>query len=177
MTGNEVEILALIAGRRSRRPARDLAALVQLFRRLGACASAEALDTEDRIWGVWMHHPHRAAAQALEAATRDIAAKRYDIAETRLTSLLRSAPLYAEAWHKRATLYYLLGRDAECLRDIRRTLELEPRHFAAMLHFAEILLGEGAGETAREAAYYVFAAALSLHPHLPRAREALADKA
>ena len=171
MTGTGAEILGLIAARRSRRPARDLAALAELFRRLGACASAEALDTEDRIWGVWMHHPHRAAAQALEAATRDIAARRYDIAETRLTALLRSAPLYAEAWHKRAALYYLLGRDDECLRDIRRTLELEPRHFAAMLHFAEILLGEGAAAEAR----YAFAAALTLHPHLPRARDALAE--
>jgi len=154
MTGIGAEILSLIAARRSRRPARDLAALAQLFRRLGACASAEALETEDRIWGMWMHHPHRGA-------------------ETRLTALLRSAPLYAEAWHKRAALYYLLGRDDECLRDIRRTLELEPRHFAAMLHFAEILLGAGAGGEAR----YAFAAALSLHPHLPRARDALADKA
>ena len=173
MTGTEIEILGLIAGRRERRPARDLPALAQLFRRLSACTSVEAPDTEDRIWGAWMHHPHRAAAAALDAATRDIAAKRYDIAETRLTLLLRSAPQYAEAWHKRATLYYLLGRDAECLHDIRRTLELEPRHFAAMLHFAEILLGDGRAEGAR----FSFAAALTLNPHLPRARDALSDKA
>ncbi len=173
MTGTRAEILSLIAGRRTRRPARDLAELAQLFGCLGACAAAEALATEDRIWHVWMHHPHRAAATVLEAATRDIAARRYDIAETRLTALLRNAPLYAEAWHKRATLYYLLGRDAECLQDIRRTLELEPRHFAAMLHFAELRLEDGAGAEAR----YAFAAALTLHPHLSRAREALADKA
>jgi len=173
VTGTRAEILSLIAGRRSRRPVRDLAELGQLFRRLGACAAAEALDTEDQIWHAWMHHPHRAAATVLDAATRDIAARRYDIAETRLTALLRSAPLYAEAWHKRATLYYLLGRDEECLQDIRRTLELEPRHFAAMLHFAEIRLDDGAGIEAR----YAFAAALTLHPHLPRAREVLADKA
>ena len=166
-------ILRLIAGRRGRRPAADLALLDQLFRRLAACAGAEAMDTEDRIWRVWMDHPHRAAAHALELATRDIAARRYDIAETRLTALLRGAPGFAEAWHKRATLYYILGRDAECLRDIRRTLELEPRHFAAILHFAEILLGEGARGEAR----FAFRAALSLHPHLSRAREALADKA
>ncbi len=166
-------ILALIAGRRERRPAAPLAALDQLFRRLGACAGREAADTEERIWRVWMHHPHRAAAEALEAATRDIAARRYDIAETRLTWLLRSAPEFAEAWNKRAALYYLLGRDEECLSDIRRTLELEPRHFAAILHFAEIHLGAGAAAEAR----YAFAAALSVHPHLSRAREALADKA
>ncbi len=167
------EILALIARRRSRRPACDLAELAHLFRRLSACPAAEALETEDRIWGVWMDHPHRAAAAVLDAATRDIAARRYDIAETRLTALLRSAPLYAEAWHKRATLYYLLGRDEECLEDIQRTLDLEPRHFAAMLHFAEIRLGDGARGEAR----YAFSAALTLHPHLPRARAALADKA
>jgi Tfp pilus assembly protein PilF len=173
MTGPEMEILGLIADRRERRPARDLPALAQLFQRLCACTSMEAADTEDLIWNAWMHHPHRAAAAALDAATRDIAARRYDIAETRLTILLRRAPQYAEAWHKRATLYYLLGRDAECMHDIRRTLELEPRHFAAMLHFAEILLGAGAGNEAR----FAFAAALTLHPHLPRARDALSDKA
>jgi tetratricopeptide (TPR) repeat protein len=165
-------ILALIAGRRTRRPVRALPALDQLFRRLAACKPAEALATEDCIWSVWMDHPHRAAARVLEAATCDIAARRYDIAETRLSALLRSAPDFAEAWHKRATLYYLLGRDQECLHDIRRTLELEPRHFAAMLHFAEILLGAGAPAEAR----FAFRAALSVHPHLPRAREALSDK-
>ena len=173
MNTTEIGILELIATRRGRRPVRDLAALAQLFKRLSTCAPIEAADTEERIWGVWMYHPNRAAAAVLDAATRDIAAKRYDIAETRLTALLRAAPLYAEAWHKRAALYYLLGRDAECLDDIRRTLELEPRHFAAMLHFAEILAGEGATAEAR----YAFAAALTLHPHLPRARDALADKA
>src|SRR3954469_20059955 len=136
MTGTEIEILGLIAGRRERRPARDLPALTQFFRRLGSCTSVEAEETEDRIWAAWMHQPPRAAAASLDAATRDIAAKRYDIAETRLTLLLRSAPLYAEGWHKRAALYYLLRRDEECLRDIGRTLALEPRHFAAMLHFA-----------------------------------------
>ena len=171
MNATEAGILDLIATRRERRATRDLPALAELFRRLAACTAPEAGDTEERIWGVWMHHPHRAAAAVLDVATRDIAAKRYDIAETRLTALLRAAPLYAEGWHKRATLYYLLGRDAECLHDIRRTLALEPRHFAAMLHFAEIMLGEGATAEAR----YAFAAALTLHPHLPRARDALAD--
>ena len=86
---------------------------------------------------------------------------------------LSENPDFAEAWHKRAALYYLLGRDRECLDDIGRTLELEPRHFAAMLHFAEILLAADAVVEAR----YAFHAALTVHPHLPRAREALADKA
>ena len=166
------EILRLISSYRARRPARTSALLDELFRRLARCQRTEAVGTEDRIWDVWMHHPHHGAARELDLATSDIAAQRYDIAETRLALLLRRAPQFAEAWHKRAALYYLLGRDEECLSDIRRTLELEPRHFAAMLHFAEIHLGAGAAAAAR----YAFAAALTLHPHLSRAREALADK-
>ena len=165
------DILGLIAGRRERLPARRLPFLDALFQRLAACSGTEALETEERIWQVWMDHPHRAAAAVLEAATRDIAARRYDIAETRLTRLLRSAPDFAEAWHKRATLYYLLARDEECLADIRRTLELEPRHFCAMLHFGEILFAGGAIEEGR----FAFRAVLSLHPNMPRARQGSFD--
>jgi tetratricopeptide (TPR) repeat protein len=176
-----VDILGLIAARKDRRPARSYPAVDALFRRLAAAAhAAEATAAEDGIWDAWMHHPHRAAAQVLARATDDIAARRYDIAETRLTALLRSAPDFAEAWHKRATLFYLLGRDEECLRDIRRTLELEPRHFAAMLHFAEILLAPSPDGRAPEAVRLACFAALTLHPHLSRARELLespADKA
>src|SRR6266404_6709391 len=124
-----VDILGLIADRRARRPARILLALDALFNRLAACGGPdEALRTEDRIWDAWMHHPHRAAAEALELATRDIAARRYDIAETRLSALLRSAPDFAEAWHKRAALYYLLGRDDEFQSDLRRTFYVDVLH-------------------------------------------------
>ncbi|HVL36452.1 MAG TPA: hypothetical protein VM489_12345, partial [Burkholderiales bacterium] len=94
---NQDDILALIAARRSRRPARALPFLDGLFRRLAACAEAEAGATEDLIWDVWMDHPHRAAARELDLAARDIAARRYDIAETRLARLLRRAPQFAEA--------------------------------------------------------------------------------
>jgi len=157
-----VEILRLISSYRARRPARTSALLDDLFRRLARCRRAEATGTEDRIWDVWMHHPHHGAARELDLATSDIAAQRYDIAETRLARLLRRAPDFAEAWHKRAALLYLLGRDAECLLDLRRTLELEPRHFGAMLHFAEILNSVHAAAEAR----FAVRAARSIHPHL-----------
>lgn len=156
------EILRLISTYRTRRPARVSPFLDALFRRLARCVRSEAAETEDRIWDVWMHHPHRAAERELDLATSDIAARRYDIAETRLVLLLRRAPGFAEAWHKRAALCYILGRDDECLRDIRRTLELEPRHFGAMLHFAEILRSARAPA---EASFAVLAAR-SIHPHL-----------
>src|SRR5258707_1388631 len=144
MTSSD-DILALIAARRERRPARDLPFLDALFQRLAACHSAEAGETEERIWQVWMDHPHPAAAPALDCA---------------------------EGWKRRATLSCRLGREGKGPADTRRTLALEPRHFCAMLHFAEILLGDGAAAEAR----FAFRAALILHPHLSRARAALSDK-
>jgi len=168
------ETLCLIADGRRRRPARGSVALDALFRRLGACRHEhEAIATEDRIWHVWMYHPHRSAAHALDLAASDIAARRYDIAETRLSLLLRYLPDFAEAWHKRATLYYLLGHDESCIEDLRRTIELEPRHFGALCSFAEILLGEGEWESAR----FAFSVALSLHPYLARARQVIDSSA
>jgi len=60
----------------------------------------------------------------------------------------------------------MLGRDGECLHDIRRTLELEPRHFGAMLHFAEILRSVDAAAEASVAAHFAVVTARSIHPHL-----------
>jgi len=164
--------LGLIAARRQRRPARTTPALDALFQRLSGCASeADALAVEEHIWHAWMHHPHRFASEALDRSADDIAARRFDVAETRLTRLLRCRPDYVEAWHKRATLYYLLGDDAQCVQDLRRTLEREPRHFGALCSFGEILLGEGD----LEGACFAFSAALSVHPFLARARAVVTD--
>jgi len=157
------DTLHLISVLCERAPARCLPGrLEQLFRALSADPSIDAQQIEEAIWTLWMYHPHRAAAQALERATSDIAAQRYDIAETRLAMLLRSRPDFPEAWNKRATLYYIQERDEECLADLHRTLELEPRHFGALCGFGEICLGRGDAE----AALLAFRAALRLNPHL-----------
>lgn len=154
-----------------RRPAPSVPPILQpLFRRLwNAREEHEALAAEDRIWSVWMGHPNAAAAAMLDRATGDIAARRYDIAETRLVRLVRACPGYAEAWHKIGTLYYLLGRDDEGIASFHRALEIEPRHFAALSSIGEILLGSAE----REGAALAFHCALRVHPHLASVRERL----
>lgn len=161
--------LRLIAELPGRRPDPALpAALDALFRRLAATPTeTAALRTEDCIWDLWMTHPNRHAEREIALAAGEIAARGYDVAETRLARLLRRRPDFAEAWHKQATLYYLVGRDDECVDSLHRALEREPRHFGALLTFAEILLGRGEG---RDSAY-AFRAALRIHPTHPRARE------
>lgn len=165
-----IETLKLVARLSDRRPVAVLPSkLEQLFRGLGAARCDDADRLEEQIWHLWMHYPHGGAAEILDKACSDIAAHRYDIAETRLARLLRACPDYAEAWNKRATLYYLQQRDAESVRDIHRALELEPRHFGALCGLGEILLSEGE----RDDALFVFLAALRLNPHLEGARHAV----
>lgn len=157
------DILHLIGELSERSPAPILPSrLDELFRGLAVAPGLEAAALEDEIWSLWMYHPHRRAAEALERATADIAAQRYDIAETRLAMLLRARPDFPEAWNKRATLYYILERDEECISAIRKTLELEPRHFGALAGFGEICVGRGE----LEAALVAFRAALRVNPHL-----------
>lgn len=163
MSSRYPRTLHLIAQLPARRPAPSLhSRLDEYFERLPACPQIE-----DAIWNAWMHDGHEAAERALERAAADIAARRFDLAETRLAILLRHRPDWAEAWNKQATLYYLQGRDDECVAAVHRVLALEPRHFGALASLGEIL--RSLGEV--EPALLAFGRALRVHPHLAGVRE------
>jgi len=68
-------------------------------------------------------------------------------------------------------LYYLQERDEESVRDIHRTLELEPRHFGALCGLGEIFRSSGDAESA----VFVFRSALRVNPHLDVARTAVEE--
>ena len=143
-----------------------------LFAQLArAGAESEAVAIEERIWSCWMADANAEAEAALDRATTDIAVRRYDIAETRLVRLARARADFAEAWHKLGVLYWIVGRDAEALCAMRRALEGEPRHFAALGTLGELLAADGD----RDGAALAFGAALRLHPHMGTARERLAQ--
>lgn len=164
------ETVRLIASIDKRKPSDALPSrLAALFRQL-ALAPHDTEALEDAIWTIWMYHPHREAARAIDRAASDIAAQRYDIAETRLAMLIRARPDFPEAWHKRATLHYLRQDDQESVRDLHHTLQLEPRHYPAMMAFGEICLSRRDGTGAMIA----FGAARKIHPVLPAIHDGLA---
>jgi len=147
-----------------RRPAgRQPARLHDLFRLLRSATDPdEAAAAEDAIWDAWMRPSRGRDANELERATRAIVAADLGLAERLLADLTWRAPGFAEAWNKRATLAYMQHRDEASVAAIRRTLELEPRHFGAICSFAQILVDRGD----RDGAAFAFDAALRLNPHL-----------
>ncbi|MBM3597898.1 MAG: hypothetical protein FJX35_06775 [Alphaproteobacteria bacterium] len=126
-----------------------------------------AHEIEDAIWALWTSHEDAGAAALMERAISLIGGKKHDAADHMLTDLVQAQPLWAEAWNKRATLYYLMGRDSDSAADIKRTLELEPRHFGAVCGFAQICLRQGDPQKA----VACFEMALVLNPHLEQVRK------
>lgn len=141
-----------------------------LFDALQAASDAVVIARlESRIWERWLAHPNPDVARLMELGTRSLNARQYAEALLIFSQLVESFPDYAEAWNKRATLYYLLGEFEQSLADIRETIALEPRHFGALSGMGMVLIQQGKLEEARQA----FLTLLDLHPNSPNARENL----
>ncbi len=164
------DTLKLVLTLADRKPAPTLPReLDALFERLARAPDpVAASQVEEAIWAAWASHADPVAAERLELATRAIAGGDHADAGILLDELVAREPGYAEAWNKRATLYFRMGRDLDSVRDIRRTLELEPRHFGAVCGFGQICLRKGE----RAGALFAFDAALRINPHLGAVRAA-----
>ena len=141
--------------------------LPELFAALaGAPGPAQALPIEGAIWKIWLEGGDPALDTVMARGIAAMTANRLRDAAERFTELILAAPEFAEAWNKRATVYYLMDRYEDSVRDIERTLALEPRHFGAISGMGLIFLGRGDEEGALGA----FEKVLEIHPHAPGAR-------
>ena len=125
----------------------------------------EAQQIELAIWQVWSESGSDTADLLLARGVRAMNGQDFELAMDAFTALIALEPEFAEGWNKRATLYYLMGEPAASIRDIEKTLELEPRHFGA-------LSGLGLVHLAAEnypAALDAFEAALVVHPRMASA--------
>ncbi|MFM9975424.1 MAG: hypothetical protein ACKVON_12730 [Beijerinckiaceae bacterium] len=128
-------------------------------------------ETVDLIWSIWCDHPERQATDRLFAAAEAMASGARDLARPMLDALVEAHPDWAEAWNKRATLAFFEKRDGDSINDIARTLELEPRHFGAILGFAQICLRHRRLREAKAA----FEIALGMNPHMDELRPLIQD--
>lgn len=149
----------------------DQARLDDLFAQLAAAESADAGARIVReIRGEWGRSGSAAVDLLMSRGTDAMEAGDWQAAVEHLTAAIDHAPDVAQAWHLRATAYYMLGQAGPALSDLGQALVLEPRHFGAMQGVAVMLEEFGKPAEALE----VFRAVLAIHPSDPDIRGAVA---
>ncbi len=99
-------------------------------------------DTEDKIWDLWTTHPSKDDLTKLLAdGSSDMMDNKLETAYNKFTEVIEMDPNWAEAWNKRATVLYLMGKYELSQADIDKVLAIEERHFGA-------LSGQGLVQTA-----------------------------
>lgn len=141
-----------------------------LFRDLQAAPDPKAADAvEAQIWSIWLDHPGADVLSQMRKGVMLMNQENFEDALAAFDEVVDQAPEYAEGWNKHANANYLLGNYAEAVKDIRRVLALEPRHFAALAGLGLVYLEIDKPAAAIRA----FEAALALNPHLDPVREQL----
>lgn len=139
-----------------------------LFERLQETSDpVDAASIQQQIWQIWIESDDAASNQLMRRGMAAMASGDPDSALDAFDELVTLAPDFAEAWNKRATVYYLMGRLDESVTDIQQTLELEPRHFGALSGLA--LIYDAVDKP--EAALRSLEAALEINPHLHSSQE------
>ena len=136
--------------------------LPDLFEQLRSTGeSVAARNAERQIWQIWMGSGSDDIDGIMREGIEAMQTGRFDDAIGHFGRIVEMAPDFAEGWNKRATAYYLNDDLRESVRDIQRTLELEPRHFGAISGMGLIFLKRGDPLGALD----VFEAVLEIHPH------------
>ena len=136
--------------------------LPELFEQLRATGEpVVAREAELQIWRIWMSSGREDVDEIMMEGLESMRSGRFDQAIGHFDEIVDLAPDFAEGWNKRATAYYLNDELRESVHDIRRTLELEPRHFGAISGMGLIFLKRGDPVGALDA----FEAVLEIHPH------------
>ncbi|WP_291176020.1 tetratricopeptide repeat protein [Hyphomicrobium sp.] len=153
-------------------PEQQAKLLDELYARL-ATAPDEATATEvaSAIEQLWQHSGSPTADLLLARAAAAAEAQDRALAMKLLNAVVELQPDYAEAWNRRAYLYYLDNDYKRALGDLRRVLALEPRHYKALEGLGNLLqhLGE------KKAALEAYESVLKVHPNLPDAKKARDD--
>ncbi|MBD2084951.1 tetratricopeptide repeat protein [Coleofasciculus sp. FACHB-542] len=113
------------------------------------------------LWRVWFHQKGAVGFELLGRSQAMLEAGELAKAEALLTDLIETQPNFAEAWNRRAVLYYILREYKKALQDCQMVVKLIPFHFGA-LH------GMGLCHIALEdysAAIQAFRQALEIQPY------------
>ena len=107
--------------------------LDKLFNELKKNISSSSPRIAQQIWTLWSTHPtDEKLTSILDEGSRLVQDQKLVKAIHIFTDVIEMDPTWAEAWNKRATVYYMVGEFQKSQDDIDKVLELENRHFGAL---------------------------------------------
>lgn len=113
------------------------------------------------LWRIWFHQKGRYGIELIERSQIMFEQGDMTQAEALLTELIKDQPDFAEAWNRRAVLYYTLGEYEKSKDDCEQVIKLNPVHFGALygLGLCHAALGH------YRAAIQAFQKALEIQPY------------
>jgi tetratricopeptide (TPR) repeat protein len=137
--------------------------LDELFERLAKAQDrAEARGIAGAIQRVWSRSGSDTADLLMERVTGLFRQKDFKVARDMLDRLVEIEPQWSEAWSRRATLRFLDRDHAGAMQDLAHVLQIEPRHFMALVGVGTIL----EREENKAQALRVYRRALEINPQL-----------
>ena len=111
--------------------------LNNLFTQLKNNDASKAIKIENKIWKIWSTHPSNDIqgsnlTKLLAKGSFLMSGKELNKAYEIFSQIILADPSWSEAWNKRATVLYLLGKYEQSQKDIDEVLKLEQRHFGAL---------------------------------------------
>ena len=118
--------------------------LNNLFKKLNKTENQEEIsDIIKNIWDIWYEVDDPKVIEYFEKGIQAMRIRNYPLAVRFFNNLIEEDPNFAEAWNKRATVYFMMGDFDKSMQDIIKTLELEPRHFGALDGMGLIFIHQG----------------------------------
>ncbi len=113
------------------------------------------------LWRLWFEQKGVMGFELLRQA--QLLLDRYDLAgaESLLTDVVKHQPDFAEAWNRRAVLYYIQGNYHAAIADCETVIQLTPCHFGAWHGLGLCHMALENYDDARQA----FQQALSIQPY------------
>ena len=107
--------------------------LDRLFLDLKKNIPSKSANIEQKIWLLWSTHPSdEKLTSLLDEGSRLVQDQKFNKAISIFTNAIEIDPTWAEAWNKRATVFYMVGEFQKSQKDIDKVLALEQRHFGAL---------------------------------------------
>ncbi|BAY10986.1 tetratricopeptide repeat protein [Calothrix sp. NIES-2098] len=85
-----------------------------------------------KIWRIWFQQKGIYGLEKIDHSQKLLDAGETTEAEKVLTQLITEQPDFAEAWNRRAFLYYSIGDYQKSLADCQMVINLNPVHFGAL---------------------------------------------